>query len=242
MQQVNSMSYDKTYEARKLFFGSHAGVLSTLSNESDIQGYPFGSLTPYAIDKNGEAIILISDIAQHTKNIVADPRVSLTIIETMTGEVQAKGRFTYLGKAMKVSESELDDVGKRYTTLYPESKGYFNAHGFSFYRIKFEKGRFIGGFGKIYWVSPEELLFEHSFTVEEEASAIGHMNNDHKEAIIMYLDKYFNVKVQDHEEPIIARINSFGFDIRLNQNLFFYPFPKSIESMNDLRQAFKALG
>ena len=236
------MSYNKTYEARKLFFGSHTGILSTLSSESDIQGYPFGSLTPYAIDKHGEAIILISDIAQHTKNILVDPRVSLTVIETMTGEVQAKGRFTYLGKAEKVPESDLEDVSTRYTGLFPESRGYFNAHGFSFYRIKFEKGRFIGGFGKIFWITPEELLLKNSFTVEEEESAISHMNQDHKEAITSYLDKFFNIKINNEEEPVIARINPFGFDIRLNENLYFYPFPKTVETLNDLRQAFKALG
>ena len=168
------MSYDKTYEARKLFFGSHTGILSTLSSESDIQGYPFGSLTPYAIDKHGEAIILISDIAQHTKNITADPRVSLTVIETMTGEVQAKGRFTYLGKAERVPEKEINDVSIRYTSLFPEAKGYFNTHNFSFYRIKFEKGRFIGGFGKIFWITPEELLLKSSFSVEEEESVMHH--------------------------------------------------------------------
>ena len=236
------MSYNKVFEARRLFFGSHTGILSTLSNEEDIKGYPFGSLTPYAIDKHGEAIILISDIAQHTKNILSDPRVSLTIIETMNGEVQAKGRFTYLGKAIKVPDIEIDDVSQRYTSLYPESKGYFDAHGFSFYRIKFEKGRFIGGFGKIFWITPEELLLEKSFTVEEEQSAIDHMNNDHKEAITKYLDKYFNIKMTNEEQPVIARINPFGFDIRVNRTLYFYPFPKTLETFTEVRQAFKALG
>ena len=233
------MSYDKVFEARRLFFGSHTGILSTLSNEEDIKGYPFGSLTPYAIDKHGEAIILISDIAQHTKNILSDPRVSLTIIETITGEVQAKGRFTYLGRVIKVSNVEMDDVSRRYTSLYPESKGYFNAHGFSFYRIKFEKGRFIGGFGKIFWITPDELLLEKSFTVEEEQSAIDHMNNDHKEAITRYLDKFFNIKITIGEQPVITRINPFGFDIKVNGMLYFYPFPKILETFNEVRLAFK---
>lgn len=236
------MSYDKTFEAKRLFFGSHTAILSTLSIENDIHGYPFGSLTPYAIDKHGEAIILISDIAQHTKNIRADPRVSLTIIETMTGEVQAKGRFTYLGRAEKVPAEEVDDVGTRYTALYPESKDYFEAHGFAFYRIKFQKGRFIGGFGKIFWITPEELLFKNSFTLQEEASAIEHMNTDHTESIKKYLEQFFAVKVTKEEKPEIARIIPFGFDIRLRQDLFFYPFPETVKSLNDLRHTFKALG
>ena len=91
-------------------------------------------------------------------------------------------------------------------------------------------------------ISPEELLLRNSFTVEEEESAISHMNQDHKEAITSYLDKFFNIKINNEEDPVIARINPFGFDIRLNENLYFYPFPKTIESLNELRQAFKALG
>lgn len=236
------VAYDKIYEARRLFFGSHTAVLSTLSSEDDIRGFPFGSLTPYALDKHGEAVIFISDIAQHTKNISHDPRVSLTIIESMTGEVQAKGRFTYLGVAEKVPESDFDDVSTRYTNLYPESKDYIKAHGFSFYRIKFEKGRFIGGFGKIFWISSKELLFQKSFTTEEEASALYHMNIDHKDSIARYLETFFNIKVTNNEEPAIARINPFGFDIRINKNLYFYPFTKTLDSYSELREAFKALG
>jgi hypothetical protein len=234
------MGFSRIFEARKLFFGSYNGVLSTIASEEDISGYPFGSLTPYAIDKNGEAIILISEIAQHTKNILSDPRVSLTVVETMTGEVQAKGRFTYLGKASKVDENEVLDVSNRYFALHPESKEYFNAHGFSFYRIKFEKGRFIGGFGKIFWINQEELLLKNHFTIEEERSAIEHMNNDHQKAIFKYLDK-LNLKISEEENPLIARINPFGFDIRVKENLYFYPFPELLESAKDLRNAFKTL-
>ena len=236
------MTYDKTFEARKLFFASHNGILSTLSSEDDIKGYPFGSLTPYAIDKNGHAIILISDIAQHTKNINIDPRVSLTVIETLHGEVQAKGRFTYLGKAekIKVDDQTLQDITTRYITLFPESKKNFDAHGFSFYRINFKKGRFIGGFGKIFWISAEEFLIK-SFSVEEEKSAINHMNNDHKDTIKNYLSKYFNIQVKEKDLPVIARINPFGFDIRLNDDLYFYPFPETVNSFDNLRQAFKVL-
>jgi putative heme iron utilization protein len=51
-------------------------VLSTIS--LDVPGYPFGSLTPYCFDENGQPIVYISLIAQHTRNIMADPRLSLT--------------------------------------------------------------------------------------------------------------------------------------------------------------------
>ena len=66
-------------EARSLLGVQYFGVLSTISHKVD--GYPFGSVVPYSLNRNGEPVILISDIAEHTKNIVADARVSLTVLE-----------------------------------------------------------------------------------------------------------------------------------------------------------------
>ena len=173
---------------------------------------------------------------------MTDPRVSLTIIESISGDVQAKGRFTYLGKAMKVSDKELAEISKRYTNLYPESKDYFSAHGFSYYRIKFEKGRFIGGFGKIFWITPGELLFEKTFSLEEEQLAIDIMNKDHKDVIKRYVENLFAIKIGSNYNPSISRISPFGFDIRINKNLLFYPFPEIVCSLSNLAQTFEFLG
>lgn len=60
----------KVKEARKLLLSEYQAILSTHS--VDVSGYPFGSVVPYCLNKNGEPIILISSIAQHTKNILSD--------------------------------------------------------------------------------------------------------------------------------------------------------------------------
>ena len=65
--------------ARNLFLQESFGILSTIA--IDPPGYPFGSVTPYCADEHCRPIIYISHIAMHTKNIVRDPRVSLTIVE-----------------------------------------------------------------------------------------------------------------------------------------------------------------
>ena len=57
--------------ARNLMMKEYQGILSTHSVEA--QGYPFGSVTPYCFDRKGRPVILISLIAQHTKNIKANP-------------------------------------------------------------------------------------------------------------------------------------------------------------------------
>ena len=66
---------NNAHEARRMLRAHRYGVLSTLSKRFD--GYPFGSITPYLADHDGSLLILISTLAEHTKNILHDPRVSL---------------------------------------------------------------------------------------------------------------------------------------------------------------------
>src|SRR5215468_4071459 len=85
---------NKVQSARNLFLQESFGVLSTMS--VDLPGYPFGSIAPYCVDGRCQPIIYISQIAQHTKNVLRDPRVSLTVVErnTESDDVQARGRVT----------------------------------------------------------------------------------------------------------------------------------------------------
>jgi len=99
------MATNKLDAARQLLLHESFGVLSTIS--VDVPGYPFGSVTPYCVDQDCQPIVYISTIAQHTKNILADSRVSLTVIESddESDDVQARGRVTYIAKAVPVRES-----------------------------------------------------------------------------------------------------------------------------------------
>ena len=76
---MKNLSNEKAQSAFNLLAGQGNGVLSTISLA--VEGYPFGSITPYCLDEKFNPILLISSIAQHTKNIEANSKVSLTIIE-----------------------------------------------------------------------------------------------------------------------------------------------------------------
>src|SRR6185436_5172720 len=92
---------ETTNAARTLLLEESFGVLSTVS--LDLPGYPFGSVTPYCLDRQCRPVVYISPIAQHTRNIMADSRVSLTVIEKSdSGDVQAHGRLTYIADAIQV--------------------------------------------------------------------------------------------------------------------------------------------
>lgn len=120
---------------------------------------------------------MISDIAQHTKNIEADNRVSLTVIQPSTTHVnvQSRGRVTYLGRAQKITKEEEVIISPQFTRYFPESTGFFEAHGFSYYRISIDCIRYIGGFGKIFWIEREEYLENNPLSIENENEIIRHI-------------------------------------------------------------------
>jgi hypothetical protein len=137
--------------ARQLLRAHRYGALCTLSKKYD--GYPFGSITPYLVDHDGSLLILISALAEHTRNIRNDPRVSLITHNQEDPHIQTQGRITLVGNATQVAERDL--AGHRYLRYFPEGQTYFDMQDFQFYRIVPQALRYIGGFGDIHWVKAE---------------------------------------------------------------------------------------
>ena len=137
--------------ARQLLRAHRYGALSTLSKKFD--GHPFGSITPYLVDHDGSLLILISALAEHTKNIRHDPRVSLITHNQEDPHIQTQGRITVVGTAALFTQREL--AGKRYLRYFPEAQTYYDMPDFQFYRIVPQALRYIGGFGDIHWVKAE---------------------------------------------------------------------------------------
>ena len=105
-------------QARALLQSQTDGVLSTHS--IDLPGYPFGSITPYCLNSQGQPVILISTIAQHTRNIQADNKVSLISYDKQVDDRQAAGRVTYIADAIR---SDDEDMAERYYRFFPASRG-----------------------------------------------------------------------------------------------------------------------
>ncbi|SFF39061.1 hypothetical protein SAMN04488120_103150 [Fontimonas thermophila] len=226
---------DIAREARALYARSAQGILSTLSLE--LPGYPFGSVVTFVPDRNNRPVMLISDLAQHTKNIKADARVSLTLIEG-SDDIQASGRLTLVGDASRV-ETDIDDVAERYYRRFPHAVDYQRAHDFAFYRIEPVKARYIGGFGRIHWVSAEMIRRTHPFTAQEEAGMIAHMNGDHVDALRDYCRLH---GIEPGEAvPRLSAIDGEGFDLMLGKRLLRIDFDIPVSTVADVRAAMVAL-
>src|SRR5262245_19139096 len=230
---MRSMS-DHVRTARKLLKHQSTGVLSTHSIE--VEGYPFGSIAPYALNYEGEPIMLISDIAQHTRNIKHNNKVSLTIFDQCVDAPQAGSRLTWIGNAEPVDHRHTE-ISQRYLRYFPSAASYFKTHDFSFYCIRLRRARYSGGFGEIYWIEPDTMLLRNPFR-ESERSIVEHMNQDHQKALFHYCNL---LKAASVDAVTMTGIDSEGFDMLAKKGKLRIDFDTSISTVEAARAALVKL-
>ena len=234
---------DRGAPARALIQEEQHGVLCTISQK--ISGYPFGSVTPYAMTGDGEPTILISEIAEHTKNLRADPRVSLFIQESaFLNDTQSGRRITLMGLAQPVANETVDDARARYLARFPNAEQYFSVHDFTLFKISTQYVRFIGGFGEIYWLEPNEVLINDSNNaLSKFASGImEHMNTDHIDALFLYALAFAGLKAISAK---MIEVDPYGFDMMVEHEggsrAVRIKFPQPVTTTDEVRQATIAL-
>src|SRR5690242_3730455 len=138
--------------ARGLVESRGWGILCTNSKRSP--GYPFASVTPYAIDAQGRPVLLMSGLAVHTKNLAGDSRASLLVFAEGT-EIDPlnSARLNLLGEVALIPEPELADARARYLARHPEAEQWAEFGDFAFYCFNVVDIYYVGGFGVMGWVS-----------------------------------------------------------------------------------------
>ena len=217
-------------EARLMLRAHRYGVLSTLSKKFD--GYPFGSITPYLADHDGSLLILISTLAEHTKNILHDPRVSLITHDQRDPHIQTQGRVTVVGNA--APEPDREQAGLRYLRYFPEARTYFAMHDFSFYRVRPVAIRYIGGFGRIHWVDMENYAVQPYPLIEQESGVVAHMNSDHQDALRDYCRHFHQCAALD---VAMLGIDLDGFDVRADGKVLRFDFAQPVTDALQARTA-----
>jgi len=224
-------------EARALLLENYQGILST--NSLEMPGYPFGSVVPYCLDQTGNPVILISRIAQHTKNILADPKVSLITIEQNVDDVQIGGRLTWVADVKTLQGEEIETAAERYYRFFPQSRDFHQVHDFDFYRLELVRARYIAGFGKIHWISPEKILLENTFSVDQEQGMIEHMNNDHLQAMKKYCSAA-SVETEGNN-PQMVGIDTEGFHLRMGEKIIRFHFSEPAKTAEEVRSHLVAM-
>ncbi len=216
-------------EARRLLRKNRFGMLATLSKK--FGGHPFGSITPYILDHDARPVILISTLAEHTKNIENDSRVGLLVHEA-SNNVQAEARITVLGNCARMQDQE--QVKTRYLRYFPNASGYFDTHDFFFYRIEPIMIRYIGGFGEIHWIEAKSFTAPENKLGEQEEGILAHMNQDHAQNLRDYCSHYQGKKTKNAE---MVGIDCDGFDVRADGELLRFDFETPVLDAMQAREA-----
>jgi len=196
-------------QARSLLDRVDMGVLSTHAAEHD--GHPYGSLVIYGLHE-GAPILLISGLAEHTKNLEASPRCSLLVHERGPNNPLALSRVTLVGEARKVTGDDRDAVAKSFLARHPEASYYADFTDFHYWRIDVSGVRYIGGFGRMSWVEPEAWEPAEPDPLQADAKRIiDHMNEDHADALRLYSEAFS--RSGPVPEAVMTGVDRYGFEM-----------------------------
>ncbi|HYD32739.1 MAG TPA: DUF2470 domain-containing protein [Azospirillaceae bacterium] len=150
-------------------------------------GWPYPSLVMVALDHDATPLILISTLADHTKNVLADARVGLLFDGTVGLDEPLTGpRVSVLGRAVRSDEPR---HRARYLARHPSATMFAGFADFAIYRVAVESAHLVAGFGRIHWIKPDDLLFTSSAShslANVEGDIVAHMNQDHADAVRLY--------------------------------------------------------
>ncbi len=223
--------------ARTLVHLARIGSLSTLSNRQP--GFPFGSVMPYGLDVLGRPIFLISTMAMHTQNLLANPRASLLITQPdSTGDPLGASRVTLVGTVSKIPQADVAGARELYLARYANSKHWVDYEDFSFYRMEIVDVYFVGGFGVMGWVSAAEYGGAEPDPLSDAAPGIiQHMNADHGDAMVLMAHTFAGI---DSQEAAMTSIDRLGFHVRLKTSDGIrgarIAFPREVRSAGESRK------
>ena len=220
------------------------GALSTIAAQPE--GYPYGSVASYGLDPRGNPLLFVSAMAEHTQNALRDPRASLLVAEPVPdgADPLASGRVTLMGEMRAVDESDRDLARDRYLEANPSAAYYIDFGDFAFYRLTVQSIRYVGGYGRMSWVDPDQYaVAEPDPLVDAAAGIIEHMNDDHADAQVLFCRHF--ARRPDTTTASLSAVDRYGFEMiavsDAGRAAVRLAFPNECLTANDVREAMVAM-
>jgi heme oxygenase (biliverdin-IX-beta and delta-forming) len=230
-----SPDFDPAVAAKKLLRESRSGALATLMPGS---GDPYCSLVNVATASDGAPLMLISRLAVHTQNLLADKRLSLMLDERREGDPLEGARVMLQGAG---GATEDPAARRRYLERQPEAAMFADFADFAFYRIAIKAAHLVAGFGRIVDLKPRDILTETGDAAEliaAEPEIAAHMNADHAQAVRLYATKLLGAR--DGEWRCVG-CDPEGLELQLGRTALRLSFPQRVRTPGVLRQVLKQL-
>jgi len=207
----------------------------------DGSGRPYASLVLSACDHDGSPLLLLSDLADHSRNLAAEPRASLLfdgtagLAEPLTGP-----RASLLGEIRPVEDdAQTARLLARYIARHSGAAVYASFADFRLYRMTVESAHLVAGFGRIAWLDWAELETQAPPALAAaEADIIAHMNDDHRDALDLMAQAF---AAAGGTGWTMTGIDGAGFDLRRGGEVLRLAFDAPIRDTGDARKALVAL-
>lgn len=227
--------FDPKAAAKKLMREARSGALATLMTGS---GDPYCSLVNVASAADGSPLLLISRLAIHTRNILADPRVSLMLDERKPGDPLQGARVMLMGTAARTDNA---DARRRYLTRQPEAEMFADFGDFAFYEVKLKGAHLVAGFGRIVDLAPADFLTDLTGAealLAAEPEVIAHMNADHADTCRLYATRLLSAPDGDWR---CVGCDPDGIELQCGRTGLRLPFPQRVVQPGVLRTVLKQL-
>jgi heme iron utilization protein len=226
---------------RTLLDVARVGTLATQSLHHP--GWPFASVMPYALLSDGSPVFLISGMAIHTQNVLADPRASLLVMQDGSGsDPLGSPRATLLGSVRQIEQVD-DALRQTYLDRHPSAAYWIGFSDFSFFQLEVTHVYFVGGFGVMGWVGQGDYATaEADPLAEASAGILEHMNRDHADALRAITRHFGGLEA---EEATMVACDRLGFVVRARTAEGMkgtrIAFPAEVRSREDARKVLVAM-
>jgi putative heme iron utilization protein len=223
-------------EARTIAASTNTGTLASLTATGD----PWASFVTYGL-LGGAPVLCVSHLAEHGRNLAADPRASLAVVAPH-GEADplASPRITLAGVVEKPQGAELDAARAAHVAAVPAARYYVDYSDFTVWVLRVQRVRWVGGYGRMdsaratdYAAAVADPLAPHA------AGAVEHLNADHSPALAemaRVLGGY-----PDAESAVCTGVDRYGLDLKVSTGrggaYTRVGFGRRLDSVGELRSA-----
>lgn len=241
--QVNTpAAYDPAIEARRLVRAAASATLATQAG-----GQPFASLVTPAAAADFAALLWLSTLSEHTRQLQAEPRCALLyagaapmVDNAPDPNPQTVPRVTLTGLAARVEGAEAAALKARWLARHPYAALYAEFGDFSLWRVAVGGGLLVGGFARAHRLRAAELAPDPAAVAAIEAAAadiIGHVNRDHADAVASIARNLLGQPAGDWR---LATVDPDGADLVAGERVCRLAFARRVADPDGVRGALIA--
>ncbi len=218
--------------ARRLVRGCRSAALASALGGKRT-GWPYASLVTVACDLDGSPILLLSDLADHTRNLALDDRACLLFeAASRLANPQTGPRVSVTGRFRMTRD---DNIARRFLARHPGAAMYAGFGDFAFYRMTVERAHLVGGFGQATWFGAAKFLIGKELSNSiggAEAGIVDDLNRNHADKIAVLARRLFGSKGKAWQ---VTGLDSEGCDFRCRDTFRRHDFEESAKSVRSLR-------